>query len=206
MSDLAFNHRFIPAPAGSPRRTLLLLHGTGGDENDLLPLGRELDSGAALLSVRGKILENGMPRFFRRLAEGVFDEEDVIRRAHELADFVGVAATHYGFDPKGVIAVGYSNGANIAAAILLLRSEVLAGAILLRTMVPLVPAVLPDLAHARVLISSGKQDPLVPVENAQRLAEMLRGAGAEVTLRFESAGHPLVSGDIATAKEWLGNP
>jgi len=206
MSDLAFTHRFIPAPADSPGPTLLLLHGTGGDEKDLLPLGRELDSAAALFSVRGKILENGMPRFFRRLAEGVFDEEDVIRRAHELADFVGVASKHYGFDPKSVIAVGYSNGANIAGAILLLRPEVLAGAILFRAMVPLVPPVLPDLAHARVFISSGKQDPIVPVENAQRLAAMLGGAGADVTLRFEAAGHALVSGDVAAAKQWLANP
>jgi phospholipase/carboxylesterase len=196
-------HNFIPAHESPPRRILLLLHGTGGDENDLLPLGRELDPAAALLSVRGQVLENGMPRFFRRLAEGVFDEQDVIRRAQELADFVGVAATHYEFDPRHLIAVGYSNGANIAAAILLLRPEVLAGAILLRAMVPLVPPVSPDLAHARIFISSGKQDPIVPVENAQRLAAMLSGAGADVTLRFESAGHALVSGDIAAAKEWL---
>ena len=205
MSDLAFTHRFIPASAGSPGRTLLLLHGTGGDENDLVPLGRELDPAAALLSVRGNVLENGMPRFFRRLAEGVFDEADVIRRAHELADFVGIAATRYEFDPKGVIAIGYSNGANIAAAILLLRPEVLAGAILFRAMGPLVPAALPDLAHARVIILSGKQDSIVPVENAERLAAMFREAGANATLRFEPAGHALVSGDLAAAKEWLAN-
>ncbi len=203
MSDLAFTHRFIPAPTGSPERTLLLLHGTGGDENDLLPLGRELDPAAALLSVRGQVLENGMPRFFRRLAEGVFDEEDVIRGAHELADFVGTAATHYEFDHRDLIAVGYSNGANIAAAMLLLRPEVLASAILFRAMVPLLPSVSPDLAQARVFISSGKQDPIVPVENAQRLAAMLRQAGADVTFRFERAGHALVSEDIAAAREWL---
>src|ERR1700704_1420479 len=200
-----FIHRFIPAPSGSLSRTLLLLHGTGGDENDMIPLGRDLDPTAALLSPRGQVLENGMPRFFRRLAEGVFDEEDVIRRAHELADFVGVAAARYAFDAKGVLAVGYSNGANIAAAILLLRPEVLSAAILFRAMVPLVPASLPNLAHARVLISSGERDPIVPVENARRLAAMLEAAGADVTLRFESAGHALARGDIKAAKEWLMN-
>src|SRR6187397_432273 len=140
--NLGFEHRFVPArPDGAGRPPLLLLHGTGGDESDLLPLGEALAPGAAVLSPRGNVLENGMPRFFRRLAEGVFDEEDVIRRAHELADFVGAAAARHGFDPKRVIAVGYSNGANIAAAILLLRPGALAGAVLFRAMVPLVPQV-----------------------------------------------------------------
>jgi phospholipase/carboxylesterase len=198
-----FTHRFVPAQESPPQRVFLLLHGTGGDENDLIPLGRELDPEAALLSPRGKVLENGMPRFFRRLAEGVFDEADVIRRANELADFVGAAAARYEFDPCRVTAVGYSNGANIAAAVLLLRPEVLASAILLRAMVPLVPPQPPDLVHARVLISSGAHDPIVPVENAERLAAMLREAGANVTLRFEAAGHPLVPDDLAAAKEWL---
>jgi predicted esterase len=205
MTDLNFTHRFVPAEESPAPRTFLLLHGTGGDENDMIPLGRDLDPTAALLSPRGKILENGMPRFFRRLAEGVFDEEDVIRRAHELADFVGAAAARYEFDPKRVTAVGYSNGANIAAAILLLRPEVFAGAVLFRAMVPLVPSVLPNLAHVRVLISSGKHDPIVPVENAERLAAMLRNAGGDVTLRFEPAGHALDLGDIAVAKGWLKN-
>jgi phospholipase/carboxylesterase len=203
MNEPKFIHRFIPGPAGSTAQTLLLLHGTGGDENDMIPLGRDLDPTAALLSPRGNVLENGMPRFFRRLAEGIFDEEDLIRRAHELADFVGTAAARYAIDPKGMIAVGYSNGANIAAAVLLLRPEVFCAAILFRAMVPLVPASLPNLAQARVLISSGKQDPIVPVENAQRLAAMLQAAGAEVTLRFEVAGHALVFCDIEAAKEWL---
>lgn len=171
----------------------------------MIPLGRDLDPGAALLSPRGKVLENGMPRFFRRLAEGVFDEEDVVRRAGELADFVTAAATQYEFDPKRVIAVGYSNGANIAAAVLLLRPEVLAGAVLFRAMVPLVPPFLPKLAHARVLLSSGKQDPIVPVENAERLAAMLREAGADVTSHFEPAGHSLGPGDIEAAREWFAN-
>ena len=198
-----FAHHFVPAQASPPTHVLLLLHGTGGDENDMLPLGGELDPEAALLSPRGNVLENGRPRFFRRLAEGVFDEADVVRRANELADFVGASAMRYEFDPRAVTAVGYSNGANIAAAVLLLRPEVLASAILLRAMVPLVPPTPPNLRHARVLISSGARDPIVPVENAERLAAMLRGAGANVTLRFEAAGHALAPGDIAAAKEWL---
>src|SRR5436309_11094103 len=202
---MQYIHHFVPSPADQPSRVLLLLHGTGGDENDMIPLGRDLDPTAALLSPRGNVLENGMPRFFRRLAEGVFDEEDVIRRASELADFVGAAAARYEFNPKRVIAVGYSNGANIAAAILLLRPEALAGAVLFRAMVPLVPPVLPELTHAPVLLSSGQEDPIVPVENAERLVTMLREAGADVTLRFESSGHLLVSGDIEAAREWLKN-
>jgi phospholipase/carboxylesterase len=205
VSESEFIHRFIPAPAGPTGRTFLLLHGTGGDENDMIPLGRDLDPTAALLSPRGQVLENGMPRFFRRLAEGIFDEEDLIRRARELADFVGTAAARYAFDTKGMTAVGYSNGANIAAAVLLLRPELLSAAILFRAMVPFVPASFPNLAHARVLISSGKQDPIVPVENAQRLAAMLQTAGADVTLRFEPTGHALVFGDIESAGKWLKN-
>ena len=198
-----YTHRFIPAEEKSPRRVLLLLHGTGGNENDMIPLGRDVDPSAAILSLRGNVLENGMPRFFRRLAEGVFDEEDVIRRANELADFIGAAAAKYGFDPASLTAVGYSNGANIAAAVLLLRPGVLTRAILCRAMVPLTPATQPNLTGTRVLICSGKHDPIVPVENVERLAAMLRQAGSDVTLRFEEAGHQLVFAEIAAAKNWL---
>jgi phospholipase/carboxylesterase len=203
MSDLGFIHGFIPAPRSPATRVLLLLHGTGGDENDMVPLGRDLDPAAALLSLRGNVLENGMPRFFRRLAEGVFDEEDVVRRAHELAEFIPAAAAKYQFDPATLTAVGYSNGANIAAAVLLLRPGVIRSAILLRAMVPLTPATTPDLAGTRVMICSGTSDPIVPVENAGRLNDMLRQAGAEVTLRFEEAGHQLVFDELAAAKKWL---
>ena len=203
MSGSDFTHRFVPAPTSPAQRVLLLLHGTGGDENDLLSLGRDLDPEAALLSPRGKVLENGMPRFFRRLAEGIFDEEDVIRRAHELADFVNQAATRYEFDQQTVAAVGYSNGANIAAATLLLRPETFQKAILLRAMVPLVPEPLPNLSRAHILISSGAQDPIVPVENARRLAAMFQAAGADVTIRVEAGGHSLVRGDLTAAKDWL---
>jgi predicted esterase len=198
-----YTHRFIPATESSSRRVLLLLHGTGGNENDMIPLGRDLDPVAAILSLRGNVPENGMPRFFRRLAEGVFDEEDVIRRANELADFIGLAATKYSFDPQSVVAVGYSNGANVAAAVLLLRPRVLTRAVLFRAMVPLTPANPPALSAARVLICSGEHDPIVPVENVKRLAAMLRQGGADVTLRVEDAGHQLVFAEIAGAKKWL---
>jgi predicted esterase len=201
-----FIHQFIPAQSSSSQRVLLLLHGTGGNENDMVPLGRDLDPTAALLSLRGNVLENGMPRFFRRLAEGVFDEEDVIRRANELADFIPAAAAKYEFDLATLIEVGYSNGANIAAAVLLLRPGVIKSAVLLRAMVPLTPAALPELAGTRVMICAGTHDPIIPVENAERLTAMLRESGAEVTLRFEDAGHQLVFAEIAAAKKWLREP
>ncbi|OYZ88899.1 MAG: hydrolase, partial [Rhizobiales bacterium 17-65-6] len=174
---LAFTHRFEPAPRPGAA-PLLLLHGTGGDESDLLPLGRALSPDAALLSPRGKVLEGGMPRFFRRIAEGVFDQEDVKRRANELADFVGEARARYGL--AAPVAVGFSNGANIAAAMLLLRPEALAGAVLLRAMVPLDLAPAGDLAGVRVLILSGAMDPIVPADNAATLARMLSANGAAV--------------------------
>lgn len=196
----SFQHVYLP---GSSDRTLLLLHGTGGSENDLIPLGRSLDPEAALLSPLGKIRENGMPRFFRRLAEGVFDEEDLVNRTHELADFVEESIAERGIDRSKLIAVGYSNGANIAASLLLLRPEILAGAALLRAMVPLVPEILPDLTGVPVLLSSGHQDPIVPADNTRRLAALLRNAGADVALRLENAGHGLTSLTVETAKNWL---
>ena len=202
MSTPEFIHRFVPATEGS-KRVLLLLHGTGGDENDLLPIGRELAPNAALLSPRGGVLENGMPRFFRRFAEGVFDEEDVIRRANELADFIGTAATKYEFASADVTAVGYSNGANIAAAMLLLRPEVLSRAILFRAMVPLSDPPAPDLTGKRVLIASGSADPIMPIENAERLAALLRERGAEAELVVQPAGHGLIAQDIVAARQWL---
>jgi phospholipase/carboxylesterase len=197
---LDFVHEFVP---GSSKRTLLLLHGTGGNERDLIPLGREIDPTAAFLSPRGKVLENGMPRFFHRLAEGIFDEEDLKRRTHELADFVDAAAKHYEFAADQVVAVGYSNGANIAASLLLLRPETLRAAILFRAMVPLVPEKLPDLSLLRVWIGAGNQDPIIPTSETQRLVELLRGAGADMTLRFFNAGHGLTNSEVETAGRWL---
>jgi phospholipase/carboxylesterase len=202
MSDLGFIHRFVPG-SGATSRVLLLLHGTGGDENDLLSLGRSLDPDAALLSPRGKVLENGQPRFFRRLAEGVFDEEDVVRRANELADFINSASASYQFAPQSLTAVGYSNGANIAAAVLLLRPETIASAILLRSMVPLRAVAAPQLTEQRVLISLGELDPIVPVAEGERLAQLLRSGGANVTLAVARAGHNLVPQDISAARDWL---
>ena len=195
-----FIHEFVP---GSSSRTLLLLHGTGGNERDLIPLGRELDPNAALLSPRGKVLENGMPRFFRRLAEGVFDLEDLKYRANELADFVSASAQHYGFTSDNLVAVGYSNGANIAAAMLLLRPEILPVAILFRAMVPLYPDKLPDLSSVRVWIGAGDQDSIIPVPETKGLAELLRDAGADVTIRFAKAGHGLTNEDLEGARDWL---
>lgn len=195
-----FIQEFVP---GTSNRTLLLLHGTGGNEHDLIPLGHELDPNAALLSPRGKILENGMPRFFRRLAEGVFDVEDLKQRTNELADFVAAAAQHYKLAANQIIAVGYSNGANIAASMLLLRPEILRAAILFRAMVPLVPEDLPNLSSVRVWIGAGDQDPIIPASEAQRLAELLRHAGADVTIRFANATHGLTDADVKTARHWL---
>jgi len=195
-----FIHEFVP---GASNRTLLLLHGTGGNERDLIPLGRELDPNAALLSPRGKVLENGMPRFFRRLAEGVFDLEDLKYRTHELADFVIAAAKRYEIDTKSVIATGYSNGANIAASMLLLQPEILSAAILFRTMVPLVPDNLPNLSSVHVWIGAGSEDPIIPTSETQRLVELLRSAGADVTVRYFNAGHGLTASEVETAGQWL---
>jgi phospholipase/carboxylesterase len=198
-----FIHKFVPASDHWSGRVLLLVHGTGGNENDMVPIGRDLDPTAALLSLRGNVLENGMPRFFRRLAEGVFDEADVIRRANELADFLPKAAEQYEFDLTRLSAVGYSNGANIAAAVMLLRPGAITSAVLLRAMVPLAPESPPDLNGTRVLICSGKRDAIIPLENAERLAAMLREAGGDVTHRLADSGHQLVFDEIAAAKNWL---
>jgi phospholipase/carboxylesterase len=195
-----FIHEFV---RGTSDRTLLLLHGTGGNERDLIPLGRELDPNASLLSPRGQILENGMPRFFRRLAEGVFDVEDLKQRTDELADFVAAAVQHYKLAADCLVAVGYSNGANIAASIQLLRPTILRAAILFRAMVPLVPENMPDLSSVRVWVGAGNQDSIIPVSETQRLVELLRRAGADVTVRFANANHGLTNGEVETAKHWL---
>jgi predicted esterase len=195
-----FIHEFIP---GTSNRTLLLLHGTGGNERDLIPLGRELDPNASFFSPRGKVLENGMPRFFRRLAEGVFDLEDLKHRTNELADFVAAGVQHYGISSGNVVAVGYSNGANIAASMLLLRPEILSAAILFRAMVPLIPDTQPNLSDARVWIGAGMYDPIIPTSEVKRLAEILRTAGADVSTRYFQASHELTPADVEAAKDWL---
>jgi len=199
---LGFEHRWIPG-RGETARTLLLLHGTGGDENDLVPLGELLDPGAAVLSPRGKVLERGMPRFFRRLSEGVFDLEDLVARTHELADFVAAAARRHGFDPGRVVAAGFSNGANIAAAMLLLRPGTLRGAILLSPMVPIVPDPLPRLPGTPVFIGAGRMDAMVPADGTRALAELLGRCGAEVTTWWHEGGHSLTPDEVRAAAEWL---
>jgi phospholipase/carboxylesterase len=198
--DLGFVHRFFPGESGA---TLLLLHGTGGDENDLVPLGRELAPGAAILSPRGKVSEYGAARFFRRLAEGVFDHEDLVFRTHELAGFAQVAAEEYEFDPSRLVAVGYSNGANIAASLMLLHPGLLRAAVLLRAMVPFEPEDVPDLSGMPVFLAAGRMDQMIPPQNTERLAEILREAGADLDLRWRNAGHPLTYEEVAEAKQWL---
>jgi phospholipase/carboxylesterase len=198
MEPTGFIHRF--EKGRSEERALLLLHGTGGDETDLIPLARMIAPTASLLSPRGKVLENGMPRFFRRLAQGVFDEDDLRRRANELADFVTNARAHYGI--ASPIALGYSNGANIAATVLLLRPSVLAGAILLRAMPPLAQLQPVKLDGVPVLIVSGTLDPIIQPESAAKLASLLERYGAAVEHRVLPVGHQLSQADITLGQSW----
>ena len=195
-------HRWAPATEeGAP--TLLLLHGTGGDESDLLPLARLVAPHAAVLSVRGNVLEQGMPRFFRRLSEGVFDLDDLHRRTGELGDFVESAGARYGFTADRLYALGFSNGANVAASLLLTRPTALAGGVLLRAMVPFEPATLPDLSGRSVLLSQGRTDPLIPASGAERLADLLGASGADVELVWQPGGHGLTGGDVTVARRWF---
>ena len=200
---LSYQHVFQPStdPAAAP---LLLLHGTGGNERDLFPLARALSPGSAALSPRGDVSEHGALRFFARLAEGSFDPAEVMRRTHALADFIATAAKAYGLDPTRLIAVGFSNGANIAAALLQCRPTTLGGAILLRPMVVLdQPAAPASLAGKRVLLLNGTADPIVPLDHPPRLAALLRAGGADVTSTLISASHGIVSADLTAAKAWL---
>jgi predicted esterase len=202
MTDLAFVHRFLPGgAANSP--TLLLLHGTGGDENDLISLGRELVPDAAILSPRGKVLENGMPRFFRRLAEGVFDLEDLRRRTEELAQFIERAESEYGLHDKNLLAVGYSNGANIAASLILRNPQLLSGAVLFRPMVPFTPQTAPDLRGIPIFMSAGRRDTIVPPENTRRLFAIFEAGGARPSLHWHEGGHELGPDDVDAAKLWI---
>lgn len=198
MSD--FIYRFIP---GKADRTLLLLHGTGGNEADLLPLGFAIDPEASLLSPRGKVLENGAPRFFRRLAEGVFDEADVIARARELAEFVSFAAQKHHFELKSLTAVGYSNGANVASAMMLLDALKAGGAILFRPMVPLSHPPQHSLEDCEILVSAGRFDPIATPGQVNALVHLLRERKAEVEVRMQESGHELTDEDVKTARDWL---
>ena len=205
-SDLGFIHQFIPA-SNKKRNfvTLILLHGTGGNEQDLIPLGGMIAPETAMLSPRGKVLEGGMPRFFHRLSEGVFDIEDLKFRTQELADFVEKASKAYGFDLKRIIAVGYSNGANIASSILLLRPEILSAAILFRPMVPFIPDTLPNLSSKNIFICAGEWDPIVPRQNTESLFDIFKKAHARVSIYWQKSGHELGQGEIQAAKEWLSH-
>ncbi|WP_345825592.1 alpha/beta hydrolase [Bacillus paralicheniformis] len=187
---------------GNSDTTLLLLHGTGGNEHDLLPIGRMIDSDANLLGVRGNVLENGMPRFFRRLREGVFDEKDLIDRTDELKAFLDEAANEFHFDRSRVVAIGYSNGANIAGSLLFRHERVLKGAILHHPMVPFRNRKLPDMTGLPVFIGAGKTDPLCPPQESSELAGYFTNAGAQVLLHWESGGHQLTHSEIDQAKIW----
>ncbi|MCE5200691.1 MAG: alpha/beta hydrolase [Armatimonadota bacterium] len=200
---LDFIHRFEPSKEHGDTRVLLLLHATGGDENQMVPIAHTLAPEATFLSPRGKIVENGNARFFRRFAEGVFDEEDLVFRTSELAEFVEKACMEYSLDCSNIIAIGYSNGANIAASLLLLQPQVLAGAVLFRPMVPLIPQKIPKLDGKRIFIAAGKSDPIVSVEQTMQLCDLLRQAGADVTLHWEDSGHAIVGGDIKAARNWM---
>jgi phospholipase/carboxylesterase len=190
-------------PTSQDTSTLLLLHGTGATEHDLLPLGELLAPTARVLSPRGRVLERGMPRWFARHAEGVFDLEDLTRRTHELADWIGLATTAYGADPTRMVAAGFSNGANIAGALLLLRPETLRAAALFAPMLPLEPQRLPDLTHATVFVSAGRRDPICPPEQVERLARVLTDAGATVEVAWHDGGHELSLEHARSARAWL---
>jgi phospholipase/carboxylesterase len=201
-AELGFVHRFEPATIpGAP--VLLLLHGSGGDESSLLPLGKAIAPGAALLSPRGKVLEHGMPRFFRRLAEGVFDQEDLVFRTGELAKFVGDAIAAYSLSKAKLIAVGFSNGANIASSLLLRFPDALAGAIVMRGMVPFVPKERLDLGRKPVLFLGGLEDPIVGTDEVNDVASIFREANADITLHWEKIGHILSQGDVLMAFDWI---
>lgn len=201
-----FVHRYVPPTSEQAQPvTLLLLHGTGGDENDLLPLGRALADGAALLSPRGKVLEGGAPRFFRRLAEGVFDQEDLALRTDELAGFIDGAIKTYGIDQTGLVAVGFSNGANIAASVLLRHPGVVPAAVLLSPMVPFEPDAVPDLSGTSVFVGSGRADPIAPPAEVDRLVDILRAGGSDVTIYRDEGGHGVTEREVLEARDWIAN-
>jgi phospholipase/carboxylesterase len=201
--DTGFIHRFLPGEDNTSAETLVVLHGTGGDENDLVGIGRTIAPGAAILSPRGNVLENGAPRFFKRIAEGVFDPKEVKSRGEELSRFIRAAISRYGLDPGRVFALGYSNGANVASTAMFLEPELLRGAILFRPMVVLEPDELPDLSAACILISSGRMDPIVPTKSVERLVELFQASHAEVTMKWQAAAHNLLPSEIREAADWL---
>src|SRR5699024_1634755 len=185
--------------------TLLILHGTGGNERDMLPIAEMIDPDASVLSVRGNILENGMPRFFRRVAEGVFDEEDLIFRTKELNEFLDDAAKEYEFDRNIIVAVGYSNGANIAASLMFHYQDALKGASLHHPMVPRRGIELPDLTGQSVFIAAGTNDPICPAQESEELQELLEKANAKVEIHWENNGHQLTGSEVEAARKWFAS-
>lgn len=205
LDDLEFVHRFVPASSAKEKRTLLLLHGTGGNEDDLLDVGRYILPGAALLSPRGRVLENGMPRFFRRVAEGVFDLDDLKLQTELLSKFVCEASRKYELAADQILAVGYSNGANVASSLLFTDTTRLAGAILFRPMVPFMPDTPPDLHDVPVLLSAGRRDPIANVSHIDRLSEIFKNAGAHVSIHWHEGGHELGQDDVESAHDWIAS-
>ena len=201
--DLGFIHRFVPAEDSASGETMIVLHGTGGDENDLIGIGQTIAPGAAILSPRGNVLENGAPRFFRRLAEGVFDPKEVRSRAEELARFIRAAIIKYGLDATRIYTLGYSNGANVASTVMFIEPRLIQGAILFRPMLVFEPEEQNDLSGSSVFISAGRVDPIVPVGSVERLAELFESRHAEVTLKWQLAGHNLVPSEVREASDWL---
>jgi predicted esterase len=187
-------------------RTIVTLHGTGGNENDFTGIVGKVSTASAILSPRGQVLENGMPRFFRRIAANVFDEDDVVRRANELSDFILASADKYDRNPDRLTALGYSNGANIAAAVILLRPEVFSCAVLIRPLLPLQNPPLPDLNGQKILVLKGKHDAIIPSANTDRLVKTFQRAGADVTIREMDAGHEITARDVDAISEWLSGP
>ncbi len=212
-NDFGFNHIFINSFSNgsnnkkyddrNKKLTLVLLHGTGGNEEDLILLGKKIEPNASILSQRGKVLENGMPRFFRRLSEGVFDLEDLRIRSHELGDFIQKCSLHYKFDLENTIAIGFSNGANISVSMLFLRPEVLQGAILFRAMVPFIPDPLPNLSSKKILLSAGLEDPIVSRNETENLFRLFQKTNAIITLKWQPSSHNLIQEDILVAKPWI---
>lgn len=201
--DLGFIHRFVPAEDSASAETLIVLHGTGGDENDLIGIGQTIAPGAAILSPRGTVLENGAPRFFKRLAEGVFDPKEVRSRAEELARFIRAAIVRYGLDASRIYAAGYSNGANVASTVMFIEPRLIQGAILFRPMFVYGPEDQNDLSGARVFISAGRMDPIVPASSVERLVELFESRHAEVTLQWQLTGHNLVPSEVREVSDWL---
>lgn len=201
--DLGFIHKYVPPEDPESGEAIFIFHGTGGDEESLLPVAGIIMPEAAVVSPRGKVLENGMPRFFRRLAEGVFDLEDLRYRTEELARFIERAKDAYGLEGKKLAAAGYSNGANIAASILLTYPGIFSKAALFHPMVPFVPERLPDLSDTDVLITAGTNDPIVDPEGTRELARLLRDAGAHVELFWHDRGHSLTREELSAARTFL---